>query len=843
MTKERVFGILCEHARMRGDGAWIVPAVVAVLKTRTSLSERVMGDMLQALVENRWIKPFYEEEAAAVQILNIPLLHKHRADAKEAAEAKSRPRGGFFGPLPRVQEEPPSPGPMRKEKAPSRPQMQPRPRKKRTAALPPTSVSCEKRDHAGRRMSLTESIERLLSSLDELPITLRPYQVESIAHTKAWLTDRGGTRRAYVEHATGLGKTILFAALAKYCGVLRLLIIVPTKVLVVQTARKLAPFIEKMMGYLASIPEIRDEEGITIIARQGWRHSNLVITTDESFGRYAKDIAKEYDPDLVVYDECHSAYTGINTEALKHFRDAVIIGFSATPDYLTTLVCPDFVPRQLDNGQILYAPEDRTANHHFETLLDRRTVSWGIEKEWLAPLAWGQVEVHASLDTVPVRDGEGGVDYQPIALTRLLEKEWPTTTQAVCRLYAEGIYSIPDRDVFAVCPSVAAAEEIAAAVGKLGIPSACVTGQTPQRTRDTIFARYRKSGIRFLSSVFVLREGWDAPNAEVCLMLRPTRSRVLYQQYVGRVLRALARDRGLRKVALVLDSVFRDTRFQPLSAPTLFGKLGQKIRPGEILVGPKKINGEEGHISPYTLCGDVEAISIESIALEYSGGKKGFFVVDGDTWGLIPVLAIKADVSVDSVSIWSATAKLRSRSGKLAGGTTALFYSLSDVLRMRQQEPHSRRGGMTSAEARALDEETRKTNPAPSQTPPASTGPTVQPSRVRLTEMFRVTVAEAEAILEVFDPSWDKSRWDTMLRLGDALLSALRKWGFLDPATRPVWEICQKTEFQVEDKCWIRANCRAYYLNEDGQRMVPPDGWVRILRSQVERAKQPTATP
>jgi DNA repair protein RadD len=68
--------------------------------------------------------------------------------------------------------------------------------------------------------------------------------------------------------------------------------------------------------------------------------------------------------------------------------------------------------------------------------------------------------------------------------------------------------------------------------------AAVVTGKTPRAQRAAVIARFReKQGIRFLCNVSVLTTGFDAPQANVVCLTRPTTSAVLYEQMVGRGLR------------------------------------------------------------------------------------------------------------------------------------------------------------------------------------------------------------------------------------------------------------------------------------------------------------------
>jgi len=67
---------------------------------------------------------------------------------------------------------------------------------------------------------------------------------------------------------------------------------------------------------------------------------------------------------------------------------------------------------------------------------------------------------------------------------------------------------------------------------------AVVTGRTPRAERADTIARFRANGtLRFLCNVGVLTTGFDAPQANVVCITRPTTSAALYEQMVGRGLR------------------------------------------------------------------------------------------------------------------------------------------------------------------------------------------------------------------------------------------------------------------------------------------------------------------
>ena len=527
--------------------------------------------------------------------------------------------------------------------------------------------------HLENRSALAQRAEKLLSSLAELVPTPRPYQIEEWQALVAWLKEPNGTKRGYVSQATGLGKTYLFASLLRFCAGLRALIVVPTKALLQQTAEKIVASTGGLIGHISSIPRVIDRND-EVIAIRGHEHSDIVITTEASFKLYTETLAKDFVPSLILWDECHRAYTSDLQNGLGQFPEAVIIGFSATPDYLGSAAKNGYVPVEMENGLTLYGDPDRFARTHFQTMLAERTVRWGIESGWLAPFAWGRIEFDASLEGVPLSEGEFGLDYNASSLQNLMAKHWSVMCETIRRLYANSHYELLRRQSFAICPGVEQAQQLAETINGLGIAAACITGDNPDAERTAILKAYDHRDIQFISSVMVLREGWDAPSAEVGLMLRVTKSRVAYIQGMGRLLRI--DPNGAHKVALVLDAHFQSGKFAPLSAPIIFGK--DKVVADGILCGPKR-EGPEIE-SPY-LPKNAEPRLVIIYALEtewdYRAGTGGFFEAKGYTWGTIKPLA--REIGLSDCAVSARVGVLESMKGRDIKGKPRTFYRLDQV--------------------------------------------------------------------------------------------------------------------------------------------------------------------
>ena len=554
--------------------------------------------------------------------------------------------------------------------------------------------------HTDIRSVLAPEFAALAADSSTLPDPLRDYQADGLKISADWLSDPSGTKRSYFEHATGLGKTHLFAAMIRAAHQVRSLVIVPTKPLLAQTARKVAKYTGGVIGHLSSFSNIADRDG-EIVAVRGMEHSSVLITTDASFNKYYKRIATDFNPQLILRDECHWGYYAEAIAALSYFKQAVVIGFSATPDLLTNRAKGGYTPVTLENGQVLYGPRDKFAETHFQTRLDRRSLRWGIESGWLAPLAWGLIDFdQIDLGNIPIVDGPDGPDYDKTELQRMLEEHWSVMCETIRRLYEAGEADLPNRQAYAVCPSVDAAEKLTNTIMSLGISAACVTGMTPDTERDVIFEAYRANEIRFIASVRVLREGWDMPNAEVCMMLRPTASHAFYVQPIGRCVR-IPED-GSPKVALVLDAHFQGKTFMPLSAPALFAPPGSEVPVRGLLLGGGGGGVRDIPADSPLLPKDArpKVIVVENYAeLQVPetplADKEGFFKADGERWGLMHGLSKKFKLS------WNALRPriiaCRTRDGRDQKGQSTVFYAVQDVKKacrdLLKKQPRANKSG------------------------------------------------------------------------------------------------------------------------------------------------------
>ena len=95
----------------------------------------------------------------------------------------------------------------------------------------------------------------------------------------------------------------------------------------------------------------------------------------------------------------------------------------------------------------------------------------------------------------------------------------------------------PDASILYFGPSVPDAEAMAFLLRRAGVTAAFVGATTRDVSRRRIVAEFKRGGYRVLCNCEVLTTGFDAPRVTHVVVARPTASRVLYEQMIGRGLR------------------------------------------------------------------------------------------------------------------------------------------------------------------------------------------------------------------------------------------------------------------------------------------------------------------
>jgi DNA repair protein RadD len=347
----------------------------------------------------------------------------------------------------------------------------------------------------------------------EGPLRLRRYQLDAVDRMRE--TYAAGRRSPLLQQATGTGKTVIIAEVAR--GALRkgrrALFLVHRRELIRQTSAKL---------HWAGV-------GHGIIA-PGFTGDAAALVQLGSVPTVLRRLASLPRFDLLVIDECHHVRARTWSAVLEAQPGARLLGVTATPARL------DGKGLGIDAG----GP--------FDAIVCGPPMSELIEAGWLSP-----VRVFApqqGIDLAGIRTRAG--DYVATELAERVDCA-EIAGQAVDEYRRRSDH----RPAIAFCATIVHAEHVAAAFRTEGYRSACVHGGLPRTLRDRLIAGLANGEIEVLTSCELISEGLDAPVVGAVILLRPTKSMTVYLQQVGRGMRP-----ALGKEALVvLDHASNALRF------------------------------------------------------------------------------------------------------------------------------------------------------------------------------------------------------------------------------------------------------------------------------------------
>jgi ATP-dependent helicase IRC3 len=189
-----------------------------------------------------------------------------------------------------------------------------------------------------------------------------------------------------------------------------------------------------------------------------------------------------------------------------------------------------------------------------------------IEDHWLSDVVFTTVETKADLSQV--RSGVNG-DYQTAALSQAINTD--ETNDLVVKSWMARAKNRKSTLVF--CVDLSHVANLTAKFRQYGFAAQFVTGDTPRKTRAARVDAFRNGEFPVLLNCGVFTEGTDIPNIDCVLLTRPTKSRNLLVQMIGRGMRLHKGKENCHVVDFVAS-----LSTGVVSTPTLFG-----LDPAEIV--------------------------------------------------------------------------------------------------------------------------------------------------------------------------------------------------------------------------------------------------------------------
>ena len=238
----------------------------------------------------------------------------------------------------------------------------------------------------------------------------------------------------------------------------------------------------------------------------------------------AKNVLSDAIPkaDLIIVDEAHRVSP--NGRGYKKIIDAFNTQGKKTAQFLGLTASPE--RRTGDQRDQL--------NLAFDTIIDCANIEDLIKEGVLVKPVYRSHFVHdLDLDKIDISSG----DFPVTALAPAIIKS--SMIDYAIWSYKEERSKLSSDPISAwFCADISVAEATLEIIQNAGINAAIVTAATPIKERMKLLAQHEEGNIEAMVSVGVLAEGWDNPHCNIIVHLRPTLSKVLWGQSVGRGLRS-----------------------------------------------------------------------------------------------------------------------------------------------------------------------------------------------------------------------------------------------------------------------------------------------------------------
>lgn len=336
-------------------------------------------------------------------------------------------------------------------------------------------------------------------------LKLHKYQEDAIA--KLYKQFSNGDRNILLAAPTGSGKTLIAAKVMQDLlgDGLTCTFIVHLDVLVEQTLDKLLKF---------GVP--RDTIGFV---KAGWDanpDAPIQIGSVQTMLRRSYPVT-----DVFVFDEAHiTCWSKVGSEIFAKPLGMARIGLTATPYRLK---------KTEGMGDI------------FDKLIQVALPSELQQRGFLSHMKY--FGIHEP-DTKDWKTSMGEWRAEDVDRAMNADEVMRHTIREYKRLVPEGTPSL------AFCPSVVIAVKLAEAFNEAGIPSESVTAESPVKDRRELYKALDAGSIQMLTSVNVLSIGFDSPRVGCGLLYRPTKSKAIHYQQIGRIMRV----HPDKEVGLILDA-------------------------------------------------------------------------------------------------------------------------------------------------------------------------------------------------------------------------------------------------------------------------------------------------
>ncbi|KIJ38480.1 hypothetical protein M422DRAFT_33262 [Sphaerobolus stellatus SS14] len=397
-------------------------------------------------------------------------------------------------------------------------------------------------------------LRNLATAVPLEPIVLRPYQESCLQACVEAFDD--GIRRIGVSLPTGSGKTTVFVSLISrlpprgHKEANRALIIVNS----IELARQSAAQVERMFPHLS----VEIEQGmkhkatgkadVTIATYQTLLQSQRLAKFDSSYLK------------AIVVDEAHHAAAPSYRRILGHFNSAISPEITIPPSPEEELMSIPVIGFSATFGR----HDGISLGSVFQKIVYHRDFLEMIKEQWLCDVRFTAVQARLNLSEVTVNTRTG--DFSATSLAHVINTD--TVNKLVVQSWLDRAADRKSTLVF--CVNLAHVRDLTNEFRSAGIDARYLHSGTHVAERKALLHAFRAGLFPVLVNCAILTEGADIPNIDCVVVARPTRSRNVFAQMIGRGMR-LSPETGKTDCRIV-DFVDSRSRVSGIvSVPTLFG--------------------------------------------------------------------------------------------------------------------------------------------------------------------------------------------------------------------------------------------------------------------------------
>lgn len=262
----------------------------------------------------------------------------------------------------------------------------------------------------------------------------------------------------------------------------------------------------------------------------------------------------------IVIDEAHHAVAPMLKRVIQYFDPAFLVGLTATDQ----------------------RPDKKKLESIFGTYKTRLSLIEAMNKKIIAKANVYRIETNIDLTKVRFN----GKDYINADLENTIRIT--SRNELIAQVLNEYFNdkSMTKKQGIIFCINTKHADEMANLLNDAGISAHSYTRTT--KKIDKVMNDFKSKKIRFLCACNMISEGWDYPELSILVMARPTLSKVLYLQQIGRGLRKTNNKQNVFIIDVVdeygymakpctMHSIFKNNLYVP------FGDICRTYTKGDII--------------------------------------------------------------------------------------------------------------------------------------------------------------------------------------------------------------------------------------------------------------------